>query len=122
MADQKVSYQDNKLTLVGNVANAPTHKMVSVAGAEKAISEFRLINHRADTMTVVTIKAWGDDLAAKAAALPVGALVKIEGSLGIRRNKNAEGQTFTEVNLNAKAIQPLAMPKSKAPAAEEALL
>jgi hypothetical protein len=119
MADQKPSYQQNELIFVGNVANLPSHKLVSVAGTEKAISEFRLINHRADTMTVVTVKAWGD-LAATAQALPVGKLVKVTGSLGIRRNKNAEtGQTYTEVNLNAKTIVPLESKAKAEPAAEQ---
>jgi single-stranded DNA-binding protein len=122
MADNKPSYQENKLTFVGNVASAPSLKTVAVGTESKEISEFRVINHRGDAMTTVNVKAWGD-LAATAAALPIGALVKVEGSLGIRRNKNAEtGMTYTEVNLNAKSISTLALPKAKAPAAEEALL
>jgi single-stranded DNA-binding protein len=125
MAEQKPSYQENKLVFVGNVANVPTHKTVMVSGEEKAISEFRVINHRGEQLTTVTVKAWGD-LAATAYALPLGSLVKVEGSLGIRRNKNAEtGMTYTEVNLNAKSIAILASPKAKAEAApepEEALL
>jgi hypothetical protein len=51
--------------------------------------------------------------------------VKVEGSLGIRRNKNAEtGMTYTEVNLNAKSIAILATKKAAeaAPEPEEALL
>jgi hypothetical protein len=75
-------------------------------------------------MTTVTVKAWGE-LASTASALPIGSLVKVEGALSIRRNKNAEtGMTFTEVNLNAKSISTLALPKAKAAAApaEEALL
>ncbi len=124
MADKKPSYQENKLTFVGNVASAPSLKTVQVAGEDKAISEFRIINHRGDAMTTVTVKAWGD-LASTASALPLGSLVKVEGALSIRRNKNAEtGMTFTEVNLNAKSISTLALPKAKAAAApaEEALL
>jgi single-stranded DNA-binding protein len=124
---KKPTYQDNKLLFVGNVANAPTLKTVAVGGEPKQISEFRVINHRGDAMTTVTVKAW-EALAPVAAALAVGTLVKIEGSLSIRRNKNeATGQVYTEVNLNAKSITTLATPKAKpatatAPAAEEALL
>ncbi len=108
---KKPSYQENKLTFVGNVANDPTIKTVSVGGVDKEIAEFRVINHRGDAMTTVTVKAWGE-LATTAAATLKGSLVKVEGSLSIRRNKNADGVTFTEVNLNAKSISTLAAKKT----------
>jgi single-stranded DNA-binding protein len=116
MSEQKKSYQENKIVFVGNVANDPTSKTVSVGGVEKEIAEFRVINHRVDTTTAVTVKAWGD-VATSAMSTAKGSLVKIEGSLGIRRNKNAEtGLTYTEVNINAKTITTLASKKTAAAA------